>query len=213
MSPVIDCTSESGRGEGVAAAVTAIRSGRLVVLPTDTVYGVGADAFSADAVTRLLEAKGRGRQMPPAVLVAEPRTVEGLAIDVPAYALDLIDAFWPGPLTLILKAQPSLRWDLGDTNGTVGLRMPDDELARAVLAETGPMAVSSANTTGQRPATTITQAAAMLGPAVDVYLDAGPSHGGLASTIVDCTREEPTVLRVGGIATEQVVRTTFRDDG
>ncbi len=206
MSPVIDCSTDAGRDAGIAAAVSAVRSGRLVVLPTDTVYGIGADAFDAESVAALLEAKGRGRHMPPAVLVAEKRTVDGLAIDVPGYARTLIDAYWPGPLTLILKAQPSLRWDLGDTNGTVGLRMPDDPLALAVLAQTGPMAVSSANRTGAPPATTVTQAAAMLGPAVEVYLDGGPSRGTVASTIVDCTRDAPVVLRVGGIPADEVSR-------
>ena len=150
MSPVYDCTTESGRAEGVAKAVEAVRDGKVVVLPTDTVYGVGADAFSEDAVAAVLAAKGRGRDMPPPVLVPNVRTVDGLATDVPAWARDLIKEFWPGPLTLVFRAQTSLMWDLGETNGTVALRMPQDEIALELLGEVGPMAVTSANQRASR---------------------------------------------------------------
>ena len=204
MSPVIDCTTEEGRAQGVAAAADAVRRGELVVLPTDTVYGVGADAFSAEAVAAILAAKGRGREMPPPVLIPNPRTVDGLATHVPDYARDLIAAFWPGPLTLVLYAQASLMWDLGETNGTVALRMPQDDTALKLLDEVGPMAVTSANISGLPPARTIVEAAAQLGPAVSVYLDAGPSAGGLASTILDCTDEAPVILRAGALAIAQI---------
>ena len=173
MSPVYDCSTDEGRRDGVAKAVEAIRAGEIVVLPTDTVYGVGADAFSAEAVASLLAAKGRGREMPPPVLVPSVRTVDGLATDVPAWARDLIREFWPGPLTLVFKAQSSLMWDLGETNGTVALRMPQDDIALAVLTEVGPMAVTSANLTGQPPATTATDAASQLGAAVTSTSTAG----------------------------------------
>jgi L-threonylcarbamoyladenylate synthase len=204
MSPVYDCTTDEGREVGVAKAVEAVRGGLVVVIPTDTVYGVGADAFDTDAVASVLAAKGRGREMPPPVLVPNVRTVDGLAADVPAWARDLIREFWPGPLTLVFKAQSSLVWDLGDTNGTVALRMPEDEVALAVLAEVGPMAVTSANLTGEPPATTAADAAAQLGAAVAVYLDAGPATGTAVSTIIDCTGDEPVVLREGAITAEQL---------
>ena len=204
MSPVIDCTTEDGLAEGVTAAAEAIRRGELVVLPTDTVYGVGADAFSAEGVAAILAAKGRGREMPPPVLIPSPRTVDGLATHVPDYARDLIKAFWPGPLTLVLHAQSSLMWDLGDTNGTVALRMPQDDTALKLLVEVGPMAVSSANLSGQPAATTVLDAAAQLGSAVSVYLDAGPSAGGLASTILDCTDDAPVILRAGALSVGQI---------
>ena len=204
MSPVFDCTTEEGRAEGVAAAVEAVRAGEVVVLPTDTVYGVGADAFSPEAVAAVLAAKGRGREMPPPVLVPSPRTVDGLATAVPDWARDLIAELWPGPLTLVFHAPASLMWDLGDTNGTVALRMPEDDIALAVLTEVGPMAVTSANLTGSPAATTVLEAAAQLGGAVSVYLDGGPSRGGAASTIVDCTTESPTVLREGGVSVERL---------
>ncbi|HET8767081.1 MAG TPA: L-threonylcarbamoyladenylate synthase [Pedococcus sp.] len=204
MSPVYDCTTDEGRAEGVAKAAEAVRAGEVVVLPTDTVYGVGADAFSAEAVASVLAAKGRGREMPPPVLVPSVRTVDGLATDVPAYARDLIAEFWPGPLTLVLTAQASLMWDLGDTNGTVALRMPQDDVALALLTEVGPLAVTSANLTGQPPATTVTDAAAQLGAAVSVYLDGGPTTSMEVSTIVDCTGPTPTVLRAGAITQDQI---------
>jgi tRNA threonylcarbamoyl adenosine modification protein (Sua5/YciO/YrdC/YwlC family) len=200
MSPVYDCTTESGRAEGVAKAVEAVRDGKVVVLPTDTVYGVGADAFSEDAVAAVLAAKGRGRDMPPPVLVPNVRTVDGLATDVPPWARDLIQEFWPGPLTLVFRAQSSLMWDLGETNGTVALRMPQDEIALELLAEVGPMAVTSANQSGQPPATTVTDAAAQLGAAVAVYLDAGTRADNVPSTIVDCTGERPRILREGALS-------------
>ena len=199
VSQVYDCTTPEGRAEGVAAAVTAVQSGGVVVLPTDTVYGIGCDAFCAEAVAAVLAAKGRGREMPPPVLVPNPGTVDGLAREIPDYARELVGDHWPGPLTLVLKAQSSLQWDLGDTFGTVAVRMPDDEVALAVLAAVGPMAVTSANTTGMPPATTVAQAREQLGDAVAVYLDAGPSRVGAASTILDCTGSTPFTLRAGAL--------------
>lgn len=198
MSPVVDATT-SDRESGVAATVDAVRRGEIVVIPTDTVYGIGADAFDPAAVASVLAAKGRGREMPPPVLVPDRRTVDGLARAVPDWARTLIDELWPGPLTLVLLAQPSLHWDLGETAGTVALRMPDDDVALEVLTETGPMAVTSANRTGEPAATTITDAAVQLGPVVSVYLDGGPRTSQQPSTIIDCTGEHPVVLRLGAI--------------
>ena len=205
MSPVVDATSETSRGEAVSAAVDAVRRGEVVVIPTDTVYGVGCDAFSPEAVRAVLEAKGRGREKPPPVLVPDQRTLDGLARNIPPWVRDLVEQYWPGPLTVVLDAQRSLHWDLGDTDGTVALRMPDDEVALEVLRETGPMAVTSANQTGQTPARTVLDAATQLGSAVTVYLDAGPRSEGFPSTIVDCTGETPTILREGVITEAQVL--------
>jgi tRNA threonylcarbamoyl adenosine modification protein (Sua5/YciO/YrdC/YwlC family) len=204
MSPVIDCTNEQGLAEGVAAAAEAVRRGEVVVLPTDTVYGMGVDAFAPEAVAAVLTAKGRGREMPLPVLVPNQQTVDGLAADVPAYARDLIRAFWPGPLTLVMHAQSSLMWDLGETNGTVAVRMPRNDAALRLLTEVGPMAVTSANISGQPPAASILDAAAQLGSAVSVYLETGPSAGGLASTILDCTHQVPVILRAGGVSAGQI---------
>jgi L-threonylcarbamoyladenylate synthase len=204
VSPVFDCTDPASRGEGVSAAAEAIFRGECVVLPTDTVYGIAADAFNPTAVAQLLEAKGRGRDMPPPVLIPSRQTVDGLAMSVPSYAGRLMDAFWPGGLTLVFRAQQSLAWDLGDTNGTVGLRMPNDEIALALLESTGPLAVSSANRTGKPSATTVTDAGFMLGHFVDIYLDGGPRGSDAPSTILDCTKADPVVLREGAVSNEQL---------
>ena len=190
--------------QGVEAAVAALRRGALAVLPTDTVYGVAADAFSPDAVGRLLEAKGRGRDMPTPVLVGSSRTLDGLADVVPQLARDLVDAHWPGPLTLVLRHAATLSWDLGETRGTVALRMPLDPVALAVLAETGPLAVSSANRSGLPPARDAAEAARQLGLAVEVYLDAGEVTDPIPSTILDLTADRPRLLRTGALSLEQL---------
>jgi tRNA threonylcarbamoyl adenosine modification protein (Sua5/YciO/YrdC/YwlC family) len=187
-------------------AAAALRKSDLVVLPTDTVYGVAADAFSPVAVTMLLAAKGRGRQAPPPVLVGTVRAALALVEDVNASGKDLIDEFWPGGLTLVLRANRSLAWDLGDTMGTVAVRMPLHPLALEVLRETGPLAVSSANLTGQPPATTAAQAEEQLGESVAVYLDSGPCPGDAPSTIVDLTGPVPRLLRRGVIPVERLRR-------
>ena len=210
MSPVFDCTTDHGRADAIPKAAAGVRGGSLVVLPTDTLYGIGADAFSADAVRALLAAKGRGSDMPPPVLVPDVRTVDGLATEVPDYARALVAAFWPGPLTIVVRAQPSLMWDLGETGGTVALRMPDDQVALELLRDVGPMAVSSANRTGHPASRTVVEAASQLGAAVEFYLDGGPVTGGLASTIVDCTREEPVFLRVGALSEADVMEVVER---
>lgn len=204
MTEVFDCTTPEGLAQGVEAAVRAIQHGQLVVLPTDTVYGIGCDAFDAAAVSEVLAAKGRGREMPPPVLVPNPRTVDGLARNVPGYVRHLIERFWPGALTLVFESQPSLTWDLGETNGTVALRMPDHEVALAVLKQAGPLAVTSANLTGQPAAQTAQEAQDQLGASVAVYLDGGPARGGAASTILDCTGGAPVTLREGALTRLQV---------
>jgi tRNA threonylcarbamoyl adenosine modification protein (Sua5/YciO/YrdC/YwlC family) len=214
-----DTAIEAELEEGLSAAARAVQRGRLVLLPTDTVYGVGADAFSAEAVARLLSAKGRGRQMPPPVLVSAKTTLEALAVDVPEWARALVDELWPGPLTLVLRQQPSLQWDLGETRGTVAVRMPDHDVALALLARTGPLAVSSANRTGLPAATDADAAEEMLGQAARILLDAGPTPGPVPSTIVDCTGDEGRVLRLGVVTLETLnevvspLGTTITDEG
>jgi tRNA threonylcarbamoyl adenosine modification protein (Sua5/YciO/YrdC/YwlC family) len=200
VSTHYDLADPQAREAGLAAAVTAVRRGQLVVLPTDTVYGVGVDAFDSDGVQRLLDAKGRGRDMPPPVLISSDTTLEALATELPGWASGLVAEYWPGPLTIVCRQQPSLRWDLGETRGTVAIRMPDHEGALELLGRTGPLAVSSANNTGHPAATTADEAEEMLGWGVEVILDGGPSSGSVASTIVDCTGTRPRVLREGAIS-------------
>ena len=199
-----DCSDAAKRSTGISSAISALKGGRLVVLPTDTVYGLGADAFSSEAVAALLAAKGRGRNMPVPVLVGSWRTIDGLVYAVPPSARDLIEAFWPGALSLVVRQAPSLSWDLGDTNGSVMLRMPLHPVAIELLREVGPMAVSSANISGRPPAVNAEEALAQLGDKVEVYLDAGPATKQAASTIVDLTGATPRVLREGPISVAQI---------
>jgi L-threonylcarbamoyladenylate synthase len=199
MTEVFDCADAGQRPIGIASAVSALKGGRLVVMPTDTVYGIGADAFDGAAVAALLAAKGRGRDMPVPVLVGSWHTIDGLVYSVPESARELIRAFWPGALSLVVQQAPSLQWDLGDAQGTVMLRMPLHPVAIELLREVGPMAVSSANISGRPAAVTAADARDQLGDLVEVYLEAGPSAQGSASTIVDLTGAQPRVLREGPV--------------
>ena len=199
---IYDVTTDTA--DGVARAVRALQRGDLVVIPTDTVYGVAADAFSPAAVAALLAAKGRERDMPVPVLVGSWRGLDGLAQHMTPVMHRLVEAFWPGPLTLIVRASASLAWDLGQTRGTVAVRMPLHPVALEVLAETGPLAVSSANRTGMPPATDAASAQEQLGDSVQVYLDAGSSGDPVASTIVDLTGDVPQVRRAGALSLEDL---------
>jgi tRNA threonylcarbamoyl adenosine modification protein (Sua5/YciO/YrdC/YwlC family) len=197
MTEQFDCSDPVQREAGIAAAISAVKGGRLVVMPTDTVYGIGADAFDNDAVAALLAAQGRGRDMPVGVLVGSWHTIDGLVFSVPDSARELIQAFWPGALSLVVRQAPSLQWDLGDAYGTVMLRMPLHPVAIELLREVGPMAVSSANVSGRPSAVSVDEARNQLGDLVEVYLDGGPAEQQAASPIVDLTGAEPRVLREG----------------
>lgn len=202
MSLIFDCADPGVREGALEAAARAVGSGQLVVVPTDTVYGIGADAFDAAAVSALLAAKGRGPDMPVPVLVGSWDTLEGLVNYVPASVRLLIEAFWPGGLTLVVEHAASLAWDLGDSRGTVAVRMPLHPVALELLARTGPMAVSSANRSGQPAALTAEQARGQLGDSVQLYLDGGPAVLGVASTIVDVTTENPRIVRTGAVSAD-----------
>lgn len=197
-------STDDERDIALNAASLAVQRGQVIVIPTDTVYGVAADAFDADAVAALLAVKGRGREMPPPVLVSTATTLDALAVDVPDYARALIKEFWPGPLTVVCKQQASLRWDLGDSRGTVAVRMPDHEIALELLERTGPLAVSSANKTGLVPATDADVAEEMLGEYVALVVDGGPTPGSEASTIVDVTTTPGRVLRRGALSLDEL---------
>ncbi|MFK0231720.1 L-threonylcarbamoyladenylate synthase [Streptomyces vinaceus] len=204
MARRYDCNDATDRKTGLREAASAVRRGELVVLPTDTLYGIGADAFSAEAVGDLLAAKGRGRNMPTPVLIGSPNTLHGLVTDFSEQAWELVDAFWPGALTLVAKHQPSLAWDLGETRGTVAVRMPLHPVAIELLTEVGPMAVSSANLTGHPAPEDCDAAREMLGDSVSVYLDGGPTPGIQPSSIVDVTGKVPVLLREGALTAEQL---------
>jgi L-threonylcarbamoyladenylate synthase len=204
VAEVYDCSDPEQRARGIAAAVGTLKAGRLVVMPTDTVYGIGAEAFDSAAVTALLSAKGRGRDMPVGVLVGSWHTIEGLVYAMPDGARELIRAFWPGALSLVVAQAPSLQWDLGDARGTVMLRMPLHPVAIELLREVGPMAVSSANISGRAPAVNADEARSQFGDLAEVYLAAGPSVQQAASTIVDLTGDAPRVLRAGPVSTDRI---------
>ncbi|MFJ8208756.1 L-threonylcarbamoyladenylate synthase [Streptomyces sp. NPDC096033] len=204
MARRYDCNDATDRKTGLREAASAVRRGELVVLPTDTLYGIGADAFSAEAVGDLLAAKGRGRNMPTPVLIGSPNTLHGLVTDFSEQAWELVDAFWPGGLTLVARHQPSLAWDLGETRGTVAVRMPLHPVAIELLTDVGPMAVSSANLSGHPAPEDCDAARAMLGDSVSVYLDGGPTPSTLPSSIVDVTGKVPVLLREGALTAEQL---------
>lgn len=184
-----------------------VREGGVIVLPTDTVYGIGTIATRPEAITRLLAAKGRDRQMPPPVLVPTAASIDELCVNVPEAAYRLAEAYWPGGLTLILEARPDLGWDLGDTNGTLAVRMPDHEATLALLAATGPMAVTSANTTGNPPAISIDEARGYFADRVDAYVDGGQSRVGTSSSIIDLVHGQACALRVGALSLEELSQT------
>ena len=218
MAPIYDCSNDAELLTGTRLARLTIGKGGLIVIPTDTVYGIAADAFLPEAVARLLAAKGRGRQSPPPVLIPGIPTLDALAEAVPDEVHALVEEFWPGGLTIILPARPSLAWDLGETRGTVALRMPSNRIALEILSETGPLAVSSANLTGEPAAMTAQDAERMLGDSVTVYLDDGPAglvyesaEPGTGSTIVDATalllpEGKLRIVRSGVIPDEEIIR-------
>jgi L-threonylcarbamoyladenylate synthase len=201
---VFDMAVDAERTEGLDVAAATLRRGELVVLPTDTVYGVAADAFNPGAVDALLVAKGRGRDMPVPVLVATPEMLSALVGVLPDSVDALIREFWPGALTVVVRHTPHLSWDLGETRGTVAVRMPDDQVALDLIARTGPLAVSSANRSGHPPATTMLDARLQLGAAVAVYLDGGPRASAVPSSIVDATGEQLRLLRDGALPAERL---------
>ncbi|MDO5033180.1 L-threonylcarbamoyladenylate synthase [Corynebacterium sp.] len=201
---IYNCGDEKERQEGMEMAVKAAKSGRLVVMPTDTLYGLGCDAFDNDAVANLLATKHRGPDMPVPVLVGSWDTIKGLVGTYTDTAKTLVEAFWPGGLSIVVPQAPSLPWNLGDTRGTVMLRMPLHPIAIELLREVGPMAVSSANISGHQPPTTALAAKQQLGKAVTVYLDGGEAAIGKPSTIIDLSGPRPYLLREGAISAERV---------
>ncbi|MFC6237684.1 L-threonylcarbamoyladenylate synthase [Longivirga aurantiaca] len=199
MSLEFDMADPAARPRGLDAAASAARRGDLVVLPTDTVYGLATDAFNPRGVAAIRAAKGRGRDLPLQVLVGSPDTVEGLGYGLTKAARELVQGFWPGGLTLVVRQQPTLAWDLGDSSGTVALRMPLHPVAIELLRITGPLAVSGANAAGGAPAASLSEAREQLGDLVAIYLDGGPSLDAVPSTVVDVSGQVPRLLRPGAI--------------
>jgi L-threonylcarbamoyladenylate synthase len=202
LSLIIDCGSQpcAERERGLVAAAAAVRRGECVVLPTEFMYGLAADAFHPRGIARLRDAKGRGDDLPVPVLVASARMAEGIVAALTPVARSLMEAFWPGPLTLVAAQQPTLSWSLAAPS--VSVRMPVHPLALALLDRTGPLAVTGAQRAGAAPARTCEHARAQLGDDVAVYLDAGPARAESPSAVVDITGEIPVLLRPGGYPVE-----------
>lgn len=209
MSRIVRTTDD--QGAAVTAAVDALQRGELAVLPTDTVYGVTADAFNSSATAAVFETKRRSRRFPLPVLIRSPKQLAGLCTVVPEPAELLMAAYWPGPLTIVVPSEPNLAWDLGDAQGTVAVRMPFDDVLLDVIRNVGPLAVTSANLAGQSPATTAEGAEQQLGDAVEVYVDDGPRRGRRPSTVVDLTRAAPAILREGAIHGDEALRVARRE--
>lgn len=192
-----DCSVPDERELGLSGALSACRRGELVVLPTETVYAVATDAFSAGGVARMREALSRPAGSPLPVLVGRASTADGLVQSMGSGGRSLVQAFWPGPLTLVARAHPSLTWDIGDTAGTVTVRMPIHPVAIELLRMTGPLAVTTAALPGLPPPRTVAEARGLIGDRAAVYLDAGPCPEGEASTVVDITGDVPRIVRRG----------------
>lgn len=186
-------------------AASVLRAGELVVMPTDTVYGLAADAFDPAGTDRIFAAKGRDESLPLPVLIRSPKQLLGLVAEVPDEADRLMAAFWPGPLTIVVAHDPNLQWFLGDNRGTVAVRMPADDTALDLIRAVGPLAVTSANRSGQPAATTIEQAREQLGDDVTLWIDGGTRADTQPSTIVDLTRSHPHVLRAGPLDADHVL--------
>jgi L-threonylcarbamoyladenylate synthase len=210
VDQILDATGED-RDVAIARAGAALRDGEIVVVPTDTLYGVAADAFNPRGTRRIFEAKERPRSIPLPILLRSPKQLPGVCPALPDGAEPLMAAYWPGPLTIVVPAQTGLRWDLGDNEGTVAVRMPMDEVALAVIRDVGPLAVTGANRSGQPPPTTVEEAREQLGGQVRHYLDGGPRQARTASTIVDLTRREPAVLREGAVPGEDALAVACGD--
>lgn len=191
----------------VAAAAALLRAGELVAFPTDTVYGVGALVWAAAAAARLYTAKLRAPDKAIPVLLADAADLPLIARAVPPAAIRLAERFWPGPLTLIVPALPSIPAEVTAGGDTVAVRVPDHPLARALIRTVGaPLAVTSANLSGQPSPVTAAEVAAQLGDRIALILDGGRCPGGVPSTLVDVTGEHPVILRPGPIGLDAIVR-------
>ncbi len=189
--------------DALSYAFEVLTSGGLVAFPTDTVYGVGALAFDGHAVTRIYTAKGRPTLKAIPVLLGDPADLKKISSQVPEIAAKLAAYFWPGPLTLVVPKHPSLP-DIISTTSSVGVRVPDHPIARALLRLSGPLAVTSANISGQADPSTAAEVLSQLGGHIALILDGGRTPGGIPSTVVDCLGAQPKIIREGPITLDQI---------
>lgn len=190
----------AGDPDVIQIAVKCLREGEAVVFPTDTVYGIGVDAFNPEAIQMLYVIKGRSLEKGIPILLAGPKDLVKVARSIPVLANDLMERFWPGPLTLVVPKHPNLPEGISP-NENIAVRVPNHPIARDLIrAAGGVVATTSANLSGQPPATSGQEALSSLNGAVAVILDDGPTSGNTASTVVDCTSYSPVVLREGPLS-------------
>ena len=185
--------------DAISTACALIQAGGIIAFPTDTVYGIGVSAFQKEAIDKIYQVKDRSTLKAIPILLGDAEISGQITPALSPAAQILAEAFWPGPLTLILPLLPSLPDNLSPSE-TIGLRVPDHPFAQALLRETGPLAATSANLSGQPSALNADEVLAQLGSRVDLILDGGTSPGGEASTVLDCAAETPHVLREGPLA-------------
>jgi len=185
----------------IPRALEILKAGGLVAFPTDTVYGVGALVFNGKAVESIYTAKDRPIEKAIPVLIGDSDDLENVGIDIPETARRLVARFWPGPLTILVPKRADLPESVSATS-TVGVRLPDHEVARALLGATGPMAVTSANISGGQSPVTAQEVYEQLKGRIDLIIDGGKTPGGIPSTLVDCTAADLKVLREGPISLE-----------
>jgi L-threonylcarbamoyladenylate synthase len=189
--------------EALSQALSVLQAGGLVAFPTDTVYGLAALAFNPAAVEQIFQVKGRPVEKALPVLIADLDDLVKVAQAISSVAYRLAACFWPGPLTLIVLKHPDLPEIVSDLP-TVGIRIPDHALARSLLHSAGPMAVTSANLSGQNSPSTALEVFAQLGGRIGLILDGGRTPGGVPSTVVDCARAEARILREGPVSKQQI---------
>ena len=189
--------------EAIPRALEILRSGGLVAFPTDTVYGVGALAFDAPVVESIYSAKDRPIEKAIPILIGRPEDLDKVTADIPPIAAKLAARFWPGALTVVVPKHPDLP-DVVSTGPTVGVRVPDHPVARALLHATGPMAVTSANISGEANPITAEEVMRQLNGRIPLILDGGETPGGVPSTVVNCLGTEPVILREGPITKKDI---------
>lgn len=190
--------------EAIQRALNVLNNGGLVAFPTDTVYGVGALAFDGKAVESIYTAKDRPIEKAIPVLIADAEDMDKVGADIPDIARRIAARFFPGPVTCVIPKQPALPQAVSATS-TVGVRVPDHEVARALLRAAGPMAVTSANISGQPSPSTAEEVFAQLNGRIELIVDGGKTPGGIPSTVVDCTSDEIKILREGPISLEEIL--------
>jgi len=205
MARVLEIDSDHPKKELIEEAVKLIKEGKLIAFPTETVYGLGADALNEEAVKRIFEIKGRPLDKPLSIIIGRKEELRQCVQEIPKSAQALIERFWPGPLTLIFRASPLIPDIIKSENNTIGIRMPDCKIALEIIqASEVPLACPSANLSGSSPPTKAEEVAKDLGERIDLLLDGGETKIGVESTVLDLTTSSPTILREGAFKREEI---------